>query len=177
MSLLISSQGRREVSFELLRPPDRRSTFHAVLLEATRDQIVLAHEAHPSKPLRYRGQEVLASGYWAVWFLLRGEPFDIARFYRPNGSWTGYYVDVLEPVYWDGDDPDTLHPIVDLFLDIWIAPDGSFTVLDEDEFDDAIRLGYLSQERSQSARATLETLTTAICQGRFPPARIRQFVL
>lgn len=118
----------------------------------------------------------MASGYWAVWFLFKDQPFDVARFYRPDGSWTGYYVDVLQPVHWEADDPGTLHPIVDLFLDIWIARDGSFVVLDEDEFDEAVRRRHLSVGQAEAARVTLDMLRTGILRGDFPPTIVKSFV-
>jgi predicted RNA-binding protein associated with RNAse of E/G family len=119
----------------------------------------------------------MAAGYHAVWFLFNGQPFDVARFYRPDGTWTGYYADVLEPVNWDGNDPETLQPIVDLFLDLWIAPDGKHLVLDADEFEDAVSDGYLSEQQIDHARSTLQELIDQTAQGLFPPPSVQEFKL
>src|SRR5438105_761060 len=107
----------RDFSFTLIRPPGRQSVFHTLLLDAGPDHLVLQHHIQSVKPLIYQGQEVFNSGYWAIWFLFQDRPWDVGRFYRPDGTWTGYYVDILEPVRWSGQDPPLLEPLVDLFLD------------------------------------------------------------
>lgn len=164
-----------EVSFVFLRPPDRRVTIRTRLLDARDDRLVVTHEIAPSKPLVVRGETVIARGYRAVWFLFKGRPYDVGRFYRPDGTWTGYYADVLEPVRWRGADPRTLEPLVDLFLDLWIAPDGEYTVLDEDEFADAIAAGRLTDGQIAHARRVIAELTAAAARGRFPPPVVRTY--
>lgn len=119
----------------------------------------------------------MGHGYWMVWFLYKGQPWDIARFYRPDGTWTGYYVDVLETVRWEGANPATLQPLVDLFLDVWIAPDGSTLVLDEDEFQAAISGGVVTASQQEHARTVLSDLLARIQEGSFPPVDVRRFAL
>jgi predicted RNA-binding protein associated with RNAse of E/G family len=145
------------------------------LIDASEEHIVLAHRAFPSRPMVYGGREVMGSGYEVVWFLYKGKPFDVGRFYRPDGSWTGYYVDILEPVRWEDADADTLEPIVDLFLDLWIDPAGGHLVLDEDEFEEAVEKKYLSSEQAERARETLRNLVAATENGTFPPEEVRTF--
>lgn len=151
--------------------------FNSLLLTATEDTIVVAHESSPSKRVEYLGEIVLDVGYWSVWFLFQGQPFDVGRFYRPDGTWTGYYVDILEPVRWTASDPHTLAPITDLFLDLWIAPNGRYVVLDEDEFEEAARLGHLSRAQIDHARKVLQELIDATERGTFPPLAVREFSL
>ncbi len=164
-------------TFEFIRPPDRRISFESLLLEARDDLMVVAHASSPSKPVQYLGEIVLDVGYWTVWFLFKGQSFDVGRFYRPDGTWTGYYVDVLEPVSWKASDPHTLEPITDLFLDLWIAPNGKYIVLDEDEFTEAVTLGHVSSAQAKHARAVLQELIKAIEQNAFPPPAARAFRL
>jgi len=92
--------GGPHLAFDYVRPGGHRVTFEAQLLRADRDVVILSHVAHPSKPLVQAGQAVIEDGYDVVWFLFKGRPYDIGRFYRPDGTWTGYYVDILEPVVW-----------------------------------------------------------------------------
>jgi hypothetical protein len=120
---------------------------------------------------------MLDRGYWGVWFVFKNRPFDVARVYRPDRTWTGYYVDVLEPVRWEGANADTLLPIVDLFLDIWIAPDGGHVILDEDEFQEAVSLGRLTDRQVEHARDVLRELVASIETAEFPPAVVRAFSL
>src|SRR2546425_7992393 len=147
------------------------------LLSATDDTIVVALETSPSKPVEYGGEIVMGAGYWSVWFLFRDHTSDVGRIYRPEGTWTGYYADVLEPVRWRGSDPMTLEPIVDLFLDLWIAPDGRFEVLDEDEFEEAVARGFLTEQQTGHARSVLQGLIEATERGDFPPAMVKEFRL
>jgi len=168
---------RGELTFDFIRAPDRRFSFRSLLLNVTDDIIVTAHELSPSKPVEYLGDVVLDVGYWAVWFLFKGRPFDIGRVHRPDGTWTGYYADILEPVRWEGSDPTTLQPIVDLFIDLWVAPDGRYVVLDEDEFEEAISLGRLKSGQIDHARGVLRELIQATGRGEFPPAMVKEFRL
>ncbi len=165
----------REFTFDFVRPPGRRVSFPSRLLEATEDIIVVAHDSSPATPVSHFREIVLDRGYETVWFLFKDQPFDVGRFYRPDGTWTGYYVDVLEPVHWQGSDPTTLAPIIDLFLDVWIAPDGRYLVLDEDEFEEAIRLGDLTTPQVDHARRVLRGLVAATERGAFPPLVVREF--
>lgn len=162
-------------SFEFIRPPDRRSRFDSTLIEATHQHIILAHRITPSAPLEYRGQNVIDDGYWATWFLFKDQPYDIARMYRPDGTWTGYYADVLEPVHWDGNDPNSLRPLVDLFLDLWIAPDGGHEVLDQDEFEAAVERRAITAIQAAQARETLAQMIAGVRNGDFPPQLARDF--
>jgi len=161
----------------VLRLPNRRTHFHSLLLDANDERIILADRAHPSKPLHLNGREVMGHGYWMVWFLYKGQSWDVARFYRPDGTWTGYYVDVLEPMHWTGSNPATLEPIVDLFLDLWIAPDGSVLVLDEDEFEVAVREGVVTEVQREHAVRVLSDVRARIAAGSFPPNEVRRFLL
>jgi len=166
-----------ELTFDFVRPPDRRISLRTLLLEATDELIVVAHESSASKPVEYLGERVLDAGYWAVWFLFKNQPFDVGRFYRPDGTFTGYYADILEPVRWDRDNPATLEPIIDLILDLWIAPDGRHLVLDEDEFEEAIALGRISAAQADHARRVLAELVEGTQRGTFPPAVVKDYRL
>lgn len=158
----------RAFSFTYRRLPDREYRFDSVLLEATEDRIVLEHELRPSTPLRIEEQTVLDDGYSGVWFLFQGCPWDIARVYHPDGTWSGYYVDVLRPVRWQGDDPDSLEPLVDLFLDLWITPEGHTYLLDQEELDAAVRTGGIALEEARTAQAMASHLLSESEAGRFP---------
>ena len=174
---MTAGSGPQSVQFQFVRPPNRIYTFDAQLIHVDSARIVLRHQAHPSQSFHYGGEEVMADGYDVIWFLFQDQPWDVGRFYRPDGTWTGFYVDILEPVSWQGEMVPSLRPIVDLFLDIWIAPDGSYVVLDEDEFTEAMLSGMISRQQSEFARETLATLTQSLQQNQFPPPDVRDFRL
>jgi predicted RNA-binding protein associated with RNAse of E/G family len=169
------SDGTRRIAFDYVRPGDHRITFEASLLRADRDVIIMSHVAHPSKPLYHAGQPVIESGYDVVWFLFKGEPYDIGRFYRPDGTWTGYYIDILEPVRWLEDDALSIDPLIDLALDLWIAPDGSLQVLDEDELVAFVSHGGLTSVQASYARHTLTELVSAHKDESFPPSLVKSY--
>jgi len=165
----------RRVTYRYIRPPHPPAEYTADVLAAGPEWIILEATLQPSRPLRIDGREVLAAGYRAVWFLHRDQPWDVARIYRPDGTFMGYYADVTEPIGWSGDDPDTLQPIVDLFLDVWIAPDGRAYVLDRDEFEEAVRRGVIGARQEENASVALEGLLKGAREGDFPPEEVRDF--
>lgn len=72
---------------------------------------------------------------------------------RDDGQIKGWYCNIGRPaVIGDG-----TVSYVDLALDLWIAPDGKQTVLDEDEFD-ALLLNAADRKKARSALAELQTL-------------------
>jgi predicted RNA-binding protein associated with RNAse of E/G family len=170
-----SGSAPRLIQYRYLRPPDRTTTFAARLLEITPDHIVLEHELAAGVSVTVGGQEVMAGGYTATWFLFQGQPFDLARVRDGQGRLTGYYADILEPVQWSGIDPASLLPIVDLFLDLWIFPDGSYRVLDEDEFEQAAAAGVVTAGQVAHARGVLRELQNQLGQGVFPPSLVHTF--
>ena len=55
--------------------------------------------------------------------------------------------------------------ITDLFLDLWVNPDGTYEIQDEDEFEDAIQNGAIDAELERKAREVLDTLITKVEEG------------
>lgn len=70
---------------------------------------------------------------------------------RDDDALKGWYCNIGKPAVFDADD---VISYVDLALDLWVAPDGTQTVLDEDEF---AALDLDAATRAQ-ARAALEEL-------------------
>ena len=167
--------GGPHLAFDYVRPGGHLVTFEAQLLRADRDVVILSHMAHPSKPLFLAGQAVIEDGYDVVWFLFKGRPYDVGRFYRPDGTWTGYYIDILEPVVWQDDNPHSIAPLVDLALDLWIAPDGSFRVLDEDEYAAFVDCGDLTSEQATNARSALNEVISSLKSDNFPPSLVTNY--
>ncbi len=160
---------RGELTVDYVRPPNRRVSIKSLLLNATNEILVAAYEYSPSKPVRYSGEIVMDVGYWGIGFAFKDRPFIVGRVYRPDGTWTGYYIDVSEPVHWEASDPNTLEPITDLFLDLWIAPGGKYMVLDEDEFEEAINLGHLTSGQVDHARSVFKNWSRRQSEENFLP--------
>jgi predicted RNA-binding protein associated with RNAse of E/G family len=112
----------------------------------------------------------LSDGSQIVWFLFKNRGYDVGRFYLPDGTWTGFYSDITEPVHWKGSDANTLETVTDLFLDVWISADGEIDVLDADELQEALASGWITEVQAQQARSSADEIVTAFAAGAFPPA-------
>ena len=63
----------------------------------------------------------------------------------------------------------------DLYMDIWITPDGQVTLLKEDAFEQACREQRLSTGDIQKAESTVRDLTRRIAAHQFPPSWVMQY--
>jgi predicted RNA-binding protein associated with RNAse of E/G family len=116
---------------------------------------------------------VLEPGSPVVWFTFPDAWHDVGRFHRPDGQFTGFYANVLTPVRIDGDDWTT----TDLFLDVFVAPDGAVHVLDRDELDHAEGRGWIDAALARRARAEADTLVQTVRQGDWPPTAVHEWTL
>ena len=166
------------------RLPDRINHFQQQLLYADEDVIVTSQRIKPSSPIVQNGETVLDENFTAVWFVFTGLWYDIGKIYNLNNEWTGYYCDIMKPVKrsvdiaGDGQAQGSVSPtfeITDLFLDLWINPDGSYEIQDEDEFEAAIRDGAIGSELAEKAQDALNTLIAEVAAGKFPPQFVRTF--
>jgi protein associated with RNAse G/E len=90
--------------------------------------------------------------------------YSVFRFREPDGRLRNYYCNVNRPAAFDG----RLLTFVDLDIDVLVAPDFSFRVLDEDEFaTNAARYEYTPEVRAAATRA-LSELVELIEARRFP---------
>ena len=164
----------RSYRFRYIRLPDRESVFVGTLLAHDERRLIMATALYPREPVRVHDEVVIDAGSWEVWFLFQGRSFDVARIYGPDG-FRGYYVDALQPVHWQDDDPETLEPLVDLFLDLWIRLDGRWSLLDQDELDAAQDNGVITRSAAVAARETLMAISVDVNKGLFPPAEVANF--
>jgi predicted RNA-binding protein associated with RNAse of E/G family len=103
-----------------------------------------------------------------VWFVFPDAWHDVGRFHLRDGTFTGYYVNLIAPVDIQGS-VWTMH---DLCLDLWIDRDG-YTVLDQDEFDQAADRGWIDPQTADRARRELEGLVARIADQSWPPEVVR----
>ncbi len=153
------------------RLPDRVNYFQQQLLYEDDKVIVTSQRVKPSSPIVLNGETVLGDNFTAVWFVFTGLWYDIGKIYNLNNEWTGYYCDIMKPVKRS---PDQFE-IVDLFLDLWVCPDGSYEIQDEDEFETALEAGVISTELAEKARNALDDLINEVIGGRFPPEFVQKF--
>lgn len=163
----------KPVVIHYFRPPSKEAEIEAGLLYSDPEVIVTAHTLWgASKPLIVDGKKVVDNGYRVVLAEYRKLWHDVAKVYTPEGKFTGYYADINTPSekredgYWTKD----------LFLDLWIPPDRSkVTVLDEDEFREAVRNGWINFNEARRAQEELDRLLKLFKRGRFPPELLERF--
>jgi len=160
----------RTITIHYGRLPDRVSIFDQLVVEETPEcTVTLIESSQLSGPVMAGGQVVLEPGGPALWFTYPGRWHDIGRFYLSDGTFTGYYANILTPVRIEGDQWETM----DLCLDLWVAADGRVELLDEDEFEEAVEHGWLDEETAQAARAEADALAAAARAGRWPPPHVQ----
>ena len=90
--------------------------------------------------------------------------YNIFRFLEPCGQLRNYYCNVNVPPVFDGN----VLSFIDLDMDILVAPDLSFRILDREEFEiNAVRYQYPAEVRAEAHRA-LRELVALIGSRQFP---------
>ena len=155
------------VTLTYKRPPDRVNHFQQKLLYVDDDVIVTSQRVKPSSPIIQYGEMVLGQDFPVVWFVFTGLWYDVGKVYNLNNEWTGYYCDVLKPVKRSTDVEGKLEcfEITDLFLDLWINPDGTYEIQDEDEFEDAVQNGAIDTELEQKSWEVMKALIAEVESG------------
>ncbi len=147
------------------RLPDRVSHFQQNLLYEDSEVIVTSQQVKPSNPIVIDNGTVLGDDFTAIWFVFANRWYDIGKIYNLNNQFTGYYCDIIMPMK----RTETSFEITDLFLDLWVSPDGSYQLHDEDEFEAAIQRNWIQSDLAEKARNMLQNLISEIESSIFPP--------
>jgi predicted RNA-binding protein associated with RNAse of E/G family len=157
------------------RPPDRTDVFEQELVAVEGGcHITLLENAQIRQPMRIGDRVVLENGAPIVWFTFEGAWHDIGRFHNASGEFTGYYANAIVPV--------TFHDAhswecTDLFLDVWLGPDGVAVLLDEDELEAATRDGTIDEATADRARVEAAQIMAAAAAGVWPPLITRTWTI
>ena len=166
--------GHPTVRIHYKRPPNRVQIFEQTLIHDGDDvKVTLARNVPYEPPIRIEGEVVLERGSDVVWFTFPGLWHDIGRFHRADGTFTGLYANLLTPPVLDGTEWDT----TDLFLDVWLAPDGTPMLLDEDELDEALGREWVDADTAARVRAEAQGLMDGARAGTWPPAAVHEWTL
>jgi predicted RNA-binding protein associated with RNAse of E/G family len=156
------------------RLPNREQIFdQRVVLERPDVIVTVTDPMQLDSPMLIGGQPALESGSRAVWFTFPGCWYDVGRFHLADGSFTGFYGNVLTP-------PRILADVwttTDLFLDVWLPPGGGATLLDEDELEEALARSDIDGALAQRAREEAARLLEEAASGDWPPAIVREWTL
>jgi protein associated with RNAse G/E len=106
----------------------------------------------------------ISAGTLSTEFYWTDRWYSVFRFREPTGQLRNYYCNVNRPAEFDGE----VLSFVDLDIDVLVAPDFSYTVLDEDEFEaHAAQFGYDETLRG-CVRESLDELLRLIGTRAFP---------
>ena len=95
----VTDEGPPLVHIHYLRPPDRERVYTQYLIyEEEGVKVTYAHNLNFESPKRIAGAVVLEAGSEAIWFTFPGAWHDIGIFHRADGSFTGTYANILDPV-------------------------------------------------------------------------------
>lgn len=90
--------------------------------------------------------------------------FNVFRFHQPEGSLRNFYCNVNLPPIFEND----LLTYVDLDIDVLVAPDLSYQILDLDEFQENSRKHGYEFEVVERAKASLREIVALIENQQFP---------
>ena len=164
----------RRVTIRYRRLPDGVRQFQGILREETSNRLVIEQQLRVRKPRRQFGRVAVGKGYLAEWVIFRGRWYDVGKFYDSKRRLTGYYCDIIRPVARLLSDEAKTSIITDLFLDLWITPEGRYVVLDEDKLEKALANHVISTSLARRARRELRLLIQSTQAGHFPPTSIRK---
>ncbi len=154
------------------RPPRRLQIFRQHLVwDAPEVKVTLARALPLEQAMRIEGTVALEDGSDVVWFTFPGLWHDIGRFHRADGTFTGIYANVLTPVVIDG----PVWHTTDLYLDVWLGPDGSAILLDEEEFDQAVGRELIDLATGQRVRQEADMILESAAGGRWPPPIVAEW--
>ena len=90
--------------------------------------------------------------------------YNVFWFHEPDGSFRNYYCNInMPPTFENG-----VLDYIDLDIDIFVAEDRSYTILDTDEFDETALIHGFSDELRKKVSEAVEELVAMIEQRQFP---------
>ena len=163
------------VHIHCLRLPDREQVFTQYLISDQEDvKVTYANDLEFDPPIRIAGGVVLETGSEVIWFTFPGTWHDIGIFHRADGSVTGIYANILTPcVFAEGG----VWRTTDLFLDLWIDPDGHARTLDEGELEEAEAKGWVESGTAHRARKEVKILSDRAAAGDWPSETVGEWTL
>jgi len=160
------------ISIMYRRPPHDVREFPGLLRSATANMLTVQSRISIKGQRQISGRVIADDGYLAIWFIFKGKWFDVGKFYDRSNNWVGYYCDIVKPL-------SHLHYgkrtsiITDLFLDLWIFPDKSYHVLDEEELKEAVHTRIISARLAAKAKSELQRLIKLVERDKFPPNGVK----
>lgn len=135
----------------------------------SRDDELLILDARFDSEVRHQLLGTIAVGTVSIEYYWLNRWYNIFRFLNPDGALRSFYCNVNIPPHFDGQ----VLSYIDLDMDILVAPDLSYRIVDEDEFIlNAARYNYPQQVRER-AYQSLQELVALIENRTFPFSDLR----
>ena len=164
----------RRIRYHYSRPGRSITVYDEWLVVDRADVKVLLLEHHDGKSFVVAGETVMDRGAPIVWFIFPGAWYDVGRFHRSDGTFTGWYTNLTAPA-------NVAHQTdwhcTDLFLDLWTPATGSSQWLDELEFDEAVSGGVLDRAQAEQVRRERTRIAQEVASGAWPPGIAREIGL
>lgn len=138
----------------------RRWTSHLVRREETLLQLIGTFDAEVDHLLLGK----ISKGTISVEYFWLDRWYSIFRFAEPTGQLRNYYCNVNLPPTFD----ESVLSFVDLDIDILVAPDFTYSILDEDEFAANISRFAYSSDVQDRVQAAISELISLIEDRQFP---------
>ena len=136
--------------------------WHAQLV--SREGSLLVLDARFEEEIRHALLGTIAPGTLSIEYYWLDRWYNVFRFHEPSGELRCYYCNVNMPPTFE----ERVLSYVDLDMDILVAPDLSYSILDEDEFRESAARFHYSALIRQRAHAALDELVTLIEARQFP---------
>lgn len=149
-----------------VRLPNQVLDLYDELVYRSRTVIVGRSQITSTHTVVFDGEVVLAPGFQIIYFEFVRKWFTVGKIRNSQGRHTGYYCDITTPPRLLDDGGVEL---TDLFLDLWVSPDLRFKVLDEEELENALNMGWITKQLYEKAKQELRKLISDVEKRKFPP--------
>lgn len=154
------------IHFRYHRPGKDTKVYEEVLVLDRPDVKVLLQDQYSGTDVDVAGSRILDSGAPIIWFIFVGSWYDIGRFHRTDGTFTGWYTNLATPVEFNGDNWIG-H---DLFLDLWQPVVGDAVWLDQDEFAAAVETHLIDAATRRRVLNERALIDLQVSRNAWPPA-------
>lgn len=156
-----------KVKLRFVRPPAREDTYVHGLVEDLGKMIISDFTYTLPHPFRVEGRIAIRNGDRGLLFEC-SEGYEIIPVVRKDKI-VGHYININLPFEREPGG----YSVKDLFLDLWVWGNGSFAVLDEDEFAEACEKRWITEMERQFALKVRDGLVSMIEKGDFPPKEVK----
>jgi predicted RNA-binding protein associated with RNAse of E/G family len=164
---------KKPIRYEYSRPGKGMTVFDQWLVVDLPDVKVMFMEGNRGPTVTVDGRPALDEGAPAIWFVFPGAWHDVGRFHRSDGTFTGWYTNLCTPF----EVRDDAWASTDLFLDHWLAADGTGQWLDEDEFNEAAGRGLLDLDTRSRVALEKHAIDRKLSKHAWPPRVARDMDL